>query len=93
MVELIKRNLNGKKVLLLFIVTNILYVVMLTLTFPKVMSFSGRLKLMDMMPTGYDPEYVNALLKALGEKGRNVYLFEQFPVDMVYPFQTFCLRQ
>jgi len=85
MVKLIKRNLYGKKVLLLFILTNIIYAVMLTITIPNVMSFSGGLKIMDMLPTGYNPEYVNTLMKALGEKGRDAYLFEQIPVDMVYP--------
>ena len=49
------------------------------------MGFSEGMKIMDVMPTGYNPEYVNTLLKALGEKGRNAYLFEQIPVDMVYP--------
>ena len=84
--QLIKRNLNGKSVLLLFVLTNILYAVMLTVTIPKVMGLSGGMKIMDMLPTGYSPEYVNALLKALGEKGRSIYLFEQLPVDLVYPF-------
>ena len=86
MVELIKRNLSGKKVLILFLLTNMIYAIMMIVTIPKVMGFSGGMKIMDMMPTGYNPEYVNTLLKALGEKGRNVYLFEQIPVDMVYPF-------
>ncbi len=85
MVRLIKQNLDGKKVLLLFILTNILYAVMLTLTIPKVMSYSAGMQIMDMMPAGYNADYVNTLLKALGEKGRNAYLFEQIPVDMAYP--------
>jgi len=83
---LIRRNLDGKKVLLLFVVTNLLYAVMLTVTIPKVMNLAGEMKIMDMLPAGYNPEYVNSLLKALGEKGRNVYLYEQIPLDMVYPF-------
>jgi len=85
MKEFIKRNINGRKVLLLFILTNIIYAIMLTITIPKVMSFSGGLKLLDMMPAGYDPEYVNTLLYTLGEKGRNAYLFIQLPFDMIYP--------
>ena len=81
----IKSHISGKMVLILFVLTNVIYVIMLTITIPEVMSYSGGMKLMDMMPTGYNAEYVNALLKALGEKGRNAYLFEQIPVDMVYP--------
>ena len=67
---------------------------MLLITIPKVMLFSGEMKLLDMMPTGYNAQYVNTLLKALGEKGRDVYLFEQIPIDMVYPFMfalSWCL--
>lgn len=85
MKEFIKRNIQGKKVLLLFIVTNIIYVFMLTVTIPKVMSFANGMKLLDMMPAGYTPEYVNSLLSRLGEMGRRAYLFNQLPVDMIYP--------
>ncbi len=81
----ILRNIQGKKVLFLFILTNIVYTIMLTLTIPKVMSFSGGMKLLDMMPTGYNAEYVNALLNALGENGRNAYLFTQIPADLIFP--------
>lgn len=94
MKNLIKRNINGKKILFLFILTNVIYAIMLTITIPKVMSFSGGMKLLDMMPTGYNSEYVNSLLSALGATGRDAYLFNQIPVDMIYPFlfgTTYCL--
>lgn len=84
--KIIDKHLSGKKVLLLFVVTNIVYVIMLTITIPKTMIFSGGMKLLDMMPMGYDLDYVNALFSALGEKGRDIYLFYQIPVDMIYPF-------
>lgn len=86
MKELIRRNINGKKVLSLFILTNIVYCIMLLITIPGVMAFSNGLKLLDMMPMGYDNEYVNTLFKTLGDKGRDAYLFRQLPVDMLYPF-------
>jgi len=94
MKDIIKRNINGKKIILLFILTNVIYAFMLTITIPKVMSFAGGMKLLDMMPTGYNSEYVNSLLSALGTTGRNAYLFNQIPVDMIYPFLfgiTYCL--
>lgn len=84
--NLIRKNINGWKVLILFHLTNIIYAFMLTVTIPHVMNFSGGMKLLDMMPGGYNAEYVNSLLSALGEKGRHAYLFRQIPVDMVYPF-------
>jgi hypothetical protein len=84
--NLIYRNLQGWKVLLLFILTGVIYLIMLTVTIPKVMSYSGGMRLLDMMPEGYSAAYVNSLLNTLGEKGRHAYLFTQIPVDLIYPF-------
>ena len=50
------------------------------------MTFSNGMKLLDMMPTGYDSVYINSFFEALGENGRHAYLHSQLPVDMVYPF-------
>ena len=58
------------------------------------MAFSGELKLLDMMPIGYNSEYINSLFETLGENGRRVYLYSQLPVDMIYPFLfgiSYCL--
>lgn len=92
--DIIKRNISGRKISVLFILTNILYVIMLTITIPKVMSYAGGMNLPDMMPAGYSALYVNSLLNNLGEKGRDVYLYNQIPLDMIYPFlfgTTYCL--
>lgn len=84
--KIVDRHLSGKKVLLLFVLTNLVYAIMIFITIPKVMAFSGELKILDMMPMGYDLDYVNLLFNALGEKGRETYLHQQIPVDMIYPF-------
>ncbi|TMM53725.1 hypothetical protein FEE95_17660 [Maribacter algarum] len=84
--DFIERNLSGKKVLALFVLTNIFYVFMLTVTIPQTMNFSNGMALLDMMPTGYDLGYVSELFSSLGEEGRNTYLTNQVPVDMLYPF-------
>ena len=81
----LQKNLKGKTVLLFFILTNFVYAIMLIVTIPKVMSFSDGMKLMDMLPTGYDMGYVSTLLSTLGEEGRKTYLFHQIPMDMIYP--------
>lgn len=81
-------------VLVLFVFTNIVYAFMLMITIPKAMRFSNGMKLLDMMPTGYNFEYVNTLFDTLGEKGRAIYLYNQIPVDMIYPFLfgiSYCL--
>ncbi|MBN3519770.1 hypothetical protein JYB62_07120 [Algoriphagus lutimaris] len=83
--EIIERNVSGKKVLLLFF-TNLLYSNMLWITNPKTMFFSNELKLLDMMPLGYSPEYIKKLFETLGEQGRQIYLTMQLPGDMIYPF-------
>lgn len=92
--KIINNNLAGTKVLVLFALTNIVYAFMLIITIPKTMRFSNGMKLLDMMPTGYDFEYINTLFDTLGEKGREVYLYNQIPVDMIYPFLfgiSYCL--
>lgn len=92
--RIIDTNLSGKKVLLLFVLTNVVYAVMLIVTIPKTMTFSNGLKLLDMMPLGYDLEYINTLFETLGDNGRHVYLTNQLPIDMIYPFLfgvSYCL--
>jgi hypothetical protein len=92
--KIIDKNSTGKKVLLLFVLTNIVYAVMLIITIPKTMAFSNGMKLLDMMPTGYDSEYITSLFEALGEDGRHAYLYSQLPVDMIYPLLfgiSYCL--
>ncbi|MFT4537392.1 MAG: uncharacterized membrane protein YccF (DUF307 family) [Saprospiraceae bacterium] len=92
--DIVNKNLAGKKVLLLFVLTNFIYAIMLIVTIPKTMTYSNGMKLLDMMPTGYDSEYVNSLFKTLGVNGREVYLYNQIPVDMIYPFLfgiSYCL--
>jgi hypothetical protein len=85
MKNLIKKNLNGKKVILLFILCNIVYTIMLVITIPEVMHYSGGMKILDMMPTGYDAQYVNMLFNTLGIQGRHAYLYHQLPLDLIYP--------
>ncbi|NOZ46794.1 MAG: hypothetical protein GXO79_08420 [Chlorobi bacterium] len=92
--KFIESNISGKKILGLFILTNSVYVFMLTVTIPKTMEFSNGMKLLDMMPMGYDLNYVSELFNSLGEIGQEVYLTNQIPVDMVYPLLfglTYCL--
>lgn len=84
--DFLERNASGKKVLALFILTNVVYLFMLMVTIPMVMGFSQGMKLLDMLPTGYDQAYVKELFAALGAEGRAAYLTRQIPVDMVYPF-------
>jgi hypothetical protein len=94
MKELIKRNLEGKKILSIFLLTGIVYTIMLAVTIPKVMDYAGGMKVLDMMPTGYDVAYVFVLFEALGDAGRHAYLYNQLPLDLIFPLLSgisFCL--
>lgn len=93
-VKFLEKNTSGKKILSLFILTNVVYLFMLFVTIPKTMGFSNGMKLLDMIPTGYDLGYVSELFSSLGENGRETYLTSQIPVDMIYPLLfglTYCL--
>ena len=83
--KILEKNTSGKKVFGLFILTNVAYLFMLFVTIPKTMEFSKGMKLLDMLPTGYNQDYVNELFRTLGENGREIYLTKQIPVDMIYP--------
>lgn len=91
---LIDRHSTGKKVLMLFILTNLVYALMLLVTIPKVLEYSNGLKLLDMMPMGYNTAYIHSLFETLGEEGRHLYLYTQIPPDLIYPFLfgiSYCL--
>jgi len=87
---IIEKYSTGRNVLLLFLLTNVVYLVMLLGTIPLTMAFANNMRLLDMIPWGYSTQYINALFKALGPDGRNAYLYRQLPIDMIYPF-LFCI--
>ena len=84
--NILSKNIQGKKVLVLFIITNLVYLFMVLVTIPKIMHFSNGIKILDMLPFGYQFDYVNDLFSALGLNGRSFYLYNQIPIDMIYPF-------
>ncbi len=61
------------------------YMVMLFFTIPSIEQYSGGMKLFDLSPGGYSYEYANELLTKLGEEGRDLYLYNQLPLDFLYP--------
>lgn len=86
MFKTIIKNVSGKTVLLFFIISSSLYFLMLLGTIPHLHAITNGVKILDMMPTGYDFAYVTKLMKALGESGQHYYLYRQLPVDLVFPF-------
>jgi len=84
--NLLEKNIDGRKILILFIVTTLVFLTIGMYSIPKVTQLSDHIKILDMMPFGYTYVYVNELFSAIGSEGRNSYLYCQIPIDMVYPF-------
>ncbi len=83
--RLIDKHSTGRKVLWFFILSNLIYFTMLLVSIPKTMHFSNGMNLLDMMPFGYDSDYIISLFNTLGKDGRHAYLYYQLPLDMFYP--------
>lgn len=84
-ITLLQSVSNGKTVLILFILTNLVYGTILGYSIPLVLSFAPESTLFDMSPTGYSYAQAIELLQSLGLEGRNAYLTVQMPLDFVYP--------
>lgn len=79
-----QRVSQGKTVLLLFIITNVVYVSMLMYSLSLVSSYAPESVLFDMSPMGYS--YIQAIesLTSLGIEGREAYLNVQLQLDFIY---------
>jgi len=82
---MIQSKSTGKNVILFFISAMIIYVLMLSYTIPSVEKYANGMKLFDLSPGGYSYEYANELLENLGDSGRDLYLYNQLPLDFLYP--------
>lgn len=76
---------RGRVVLATFVAAQIVYVIMLSVTLPRLEAMAGGLIPFDMLPGGYDFAAAQNLLDALGEEGRAFYLTRQIPLDLIYP--------
>ena len=76
---------NGRLVLILFIMTQAVYLVMVIVTLSHLRTLSSGSDPFDMMPAGYDLTYAVSFLQAIGEQGRSYYLTRQIPLDLLYP--------
>jgi len=83
--QLLNKYSDGRTVLVFFIITQIVYFIMLFYTIPSVTKYIEGMKLLDMQPAGYSADYVKILFETLGNEGRKAYLFKQIPMDMIYP--------
>ncbi|WP_428225266.1 hypothetical protein [Flavobacterium sp.] len=84
MLYYIQKHLQGKKVALWLLLSQIVFILMLGLQVPNT-NFTDT-KIFDARVTGYSFEEAQLLLEKLGAEGRHVYLTQQLPLDMVFPF-------
>lgn len=84
-ISILQRASNGKAVLVLFCLTNLVYGTILGYSIPLVLSFAPESVLFDMSPTGYSYAEAIELLQILGLEGRRAYLTVQLPIDLIYP--------
>lgn len=85
LIGFMQRKASGKNVILLFVITMAVYLLMLLVTIPRVQSYAPDATLFDLSPTGYTHSQALTLLEALGQAGRDAYLFPQLTLDFVYP--------
>lgn len=82
---LTRKYATGKPILVLFVLTQAVYLVMLGYTIPQVTEYTDNMEIFDLRPQGYSAEYAKELLNTLGEDGRRIYLTRQIPMDLIYP--------
>ncbi|GGG20307.1 hypothetical protein [Pontibacter amylolyticus] len=82
---LMLNNLKGRKIFIFFILASAIYLTMLFITIEHLVFLAEGYKPLDMLPLGYNQEYVTLLLSKLGVSGRDYYLTRQLPLDFLYP--------
>lgn len=76
---------KGRVVLGFFVITQVVYLVMVFTTLPHLRGLAGGINPFDMSPGGYDVDYAIHFLEAIGPGGRAFYLTRQIPLDLIYP--------
>ena len=75
---------HGPRILLFWCAAVLVYCLMVFGSLADIERITG-VRAFDMRPTGYSYADALALISALGEEGRRVYLTMQIPLDTVYP--------
>ena len=84
MTNLLSFSQHGPRILLFWGAAILVYFLMVFGTLADVERITG-VRAFDMRPTGYSYADALALISALGDEGRRIYLMRQIPLDTVYP--------
>lgn len=82
-------KINWKHWLCFFLLSQSIYVLMLSTIIPKISRETGGMKTFDMMPLGYSYHYANSFLSQLTEHGYRLYKYVQLPLDIFFPIFNF----
>jgi hypothetical protein len=82
-------KIHWKHWLFLFLLSQSIYVLMLTITIPKISTEAGGMRIFDMMPLGYTYHYAISFLARLSEHGYHLYKYVQIPLDIFFPIFSF----
>lgn len=78
-------QITWKPWLMFLLLSQAVYAVMMVYTIPRIRQGAGDMVPFDMRPMGYSGEYARQFLSRLSEKGRDLYLHVQLPLDLAYP--------
>jgi hypothetical protein len=84
MTNLLSFPQHGSRILLFWGAAILVYFLMVFGTLADIERITG-VRAFDMRPTGYTYADALALISALGDEGRRIYLMRQIPLDTVYP--------
>lgn len=84
--KFIQAHANMKNIVVLFILSQAIYICMTLFTFPIIELNSSGIKAFDLSPMGYSYENASSFLDTLSQNSRSIYLFVQEPLDLLYPF-------
>lgn len=82
-------KINWKHWLFFFLLSQSIYILMLSTIIPKISLETGGMKTFDMMPLGYSYHYANSFLSQLTEHGYRLYKYVQLPLDIFFPIFNF----
>ena len=79
------RYSSFRSVLFLFVMSHLILILMMTITFPKIQMDIGQ-KPFDLQSLGYSLDQAKSIVNALSPKGRRLYIFPQLLLfDVLYP--------
>jgi len=82
--EKVKPYANFKIIVLFFLLSQIIYTLMLRVTIPAIISTGGE-QIFDMSPSGYSYEYAAQFINGLSNDSLSMYLKGQLILDLFYP--------